>query len=130
MMLYIGGGIAAAVLLVVLIAVIMSHNSNARARKDQNIRLGMTETQRRELYEALTHAIDVYGPNTACRDEWRHLGSKWKLTDQQIASIRDEGLDHKWTQAEILATMDQKQKTNRMEWVRIRTQTNTDPIMP
>jgi hypothetical protein len=129
MVLYIGGGIAAAVLLVVLLAVIMSGGS-ARKRKDQNIRLGMAETQRRELYRDLIHAIDVYGPNTACREEWRRLGSKWKLTDQQIASIRDEGLDHNWTQAEILASMDQKQKTNRIEWVRIRTETKVDPIMP
>ena len=129
MMIYIGGGIAAAVLVVILVVVAISSKGGGGKKKDENMRFGLTESERKGLFKDLFHAVDEYGPSKECREEWRRLGSKWSLTDRQISDIRKEGMDRDWEQPAIPATTDQKQKTNRREWVRIMTETHLDPIM-
>ena len=130
MLIYIGGGIAAAILVIVLIAVAASSGGSSAKKKAENIRFGMTESQRKRFFEELFHAVDELGPNKECRDEWRRLGSKWNLSDQQISEIRKEGMDRGWEQPAIPATTDQKQKTNRREWIRNMTEKGRDPILP
>jgi hypothetical protein len=133
-MFYIGGGIAAVVLVVVLVAVAMSGNrgssSGGGKKKDENIRFGMTETQRRRLYKDLIHAVDDNGMSKATQKEWRSLGKEFKLTDQQVSAVLQEGLENTdWEQPDLAATMDQRQKTNRMEWIRKMNETKREPIM-
>ena len=130
MMIYIGGGIAAAILLIVMVVAAMSTKSDGAKKKDENMRFGLTESQRKGFFKDLLHAVDEFGPNKACRDEWRQLGSKLNLSDRQISDIRKEGMEEGWEQPAIPATTDQKQKTNRREWIRIMTETHLDPIMP
>lgn len=129
MLVYIGGGIAAVVVVFILIALAMPHKDVTGSGGNKNMRFGMTESQRKRFFGELFHAVDELGPNKECRDEWRQLGSKWNLSDQQISEIRKEGMDRGWEQPAIPATTDQKQKTNRREWIRIMTQTHRDPIL-
>ena len=102
---------------------------NAKKKKAENIRFGMTESQRQGLFKELFHAVNEYGPNQECRDKWRRLGRPWNLSDQQISDIRTEGMDRGWEQPEMAATMDQKHKTNRLEWIRTMNETHRDPVM-
>jgi hypothetical protein len=128
---YIVGGVAAAVVVVAVLFVALSGGSSKSEgkKKDENIRFGMTETQRRHLYEELIHAVDLNGISKETQKEWRSLGRDFKLSDQQIVDVLEEGFAHNdWEQPAMAATMDQKQKTNRMEWIRTR-KTNNDPIM-
>lgn len=132
MMIYIGGGVAAAVLVIVLVVVAMSSGNrggNGGKKKNENIRFGLTETQRKRLFQDMLHAVDENGVCKECRVEWHRLGSELKLTDQQISDVRKEGMDEGWEQPALPATTDQKQKTNRRAWIKIMTETNRDPIM-
>jgi hypothetical protein len=131
-MLYLGGGAAATV----LVAVVMfssrggtSSSGGGANRGDENMRFGLTESQRKHLFEALFHAVDENGPNKLCRDEWRRLGREKNLTDQEISDVLKEGMELGWPQPAIAATMDQRQKTNRQEWIRTMNETNREPIM-
>ena len=125
---YIGGGVAAAVVVLILIVVgLSSHGGGKKDEKD--VRFGMRLTERKRLFEDLLHAADQNGPNKECRDEWRQLGKKWNLSDQQISQVFSEGMDRNWEQPAVPATIDQKEKTNRHEWVLRWNQTHRDPIM-
>ena len=133
MPIYIGGGIAAVVLILVVV-VFASCSGGGHGflkKKSENIRFGLTESQRRRFFEALFHAVDEIGSNEykACRDEWRRLGHEKNLNDQQIAEILKEGMDQHWEQPALAATMDQKQKTNRIEWMHTMNESNRDPVM-
>ena len=131
MLIYIGGGIAAAVLVVIVAFMVMSSGGHGGG-KGQKSRFGMTLSQRQKFFEALFHAVDEIGSKNQykdCRDEWRRLGREKNLTDQQIADILKEGMDQRWEQPALAATMDQKQKTNRIEWVRTMNETSREPVM-
>ena len=131
-MIYIGGGIVAALVIVaVLVAVAMSGNSTRaeKKKKDENIKFGMTETKRRSFYESLIHEVDLNGISKATQKEWILLGKEYNLKNSQISDIVQEGLDNGWLQPAIESTMDQRQKTNRGEWVRIMTEKKREPIM-
>jgi len=136
MMFYIGGGIVVVVLLVVMVAMSMlsgGGDGGAKTKeKDQNLRFGMTETERRKFFMDLVRAVDEIGDENGyreCRAEWRRLGSKVNLGDQQISDIRKEGMESGWDDPQLPATTEQKQKTNRREWIRIITETHRDPVM-
>ncbi len=127
MMIYIGGGLAAAVLVVILLAVAISGAGGGKPT-----RFGMTESQRKHLFKDLFHAVDEIGSTNQykdCREKWRQLGKPWNLTDQQIAAVRQEGIDEGWEQPAVAATMDQKEKTNRFDWIRTMNETKRDPVM-
>ena len=57
------------------------------------------------------------------------LGSEKNLNNQQISEVFKEGMDHGWEQPTMTATIDQKQKTNRHEWMLIWNETHREPIM-
>ena len=131
MLIYIGGGVAAAVLVAVLIVGTMSSGGGG-SRKKENIRFGLTESKRKELFKELFHAVDEIGSSHGykdCHDEWCRLGRELKLTDEQISEVFKEGMDAGWEQPAMAATMDQKHKTNRMEWIRTMNETHRNPIM-
>ena len=83
-MIYIGGGIAAALLIVIVAALAINGaggGNGGGAKKDENIRFNLTETQRKQLFSDMFHAVDVNGPTKTCREVWRRLGGNLKLTD-------------------------------------------------
>ena len=133
MMFYIGGGIVAVVLFVVAMSMPSGGDGGAKTKeKDQNLRFGMTETERRKFFMDLVRAVDEIGDENGyreCRAEWRRLGGKVNLSDQQISDIRKEGMDYGWDDPQLPATTEQKQKSNRREWIRIITETHLDPVM-
>ncbi len=130
---YIAGGVTAAVVaLIVVVAVVMNASGGGNgggAKKDENIRFNLTETQRKQLFSDMFHAVDVNGPTKICRDVWRHLGGELKLNDSQISAVLKEGLDGGWDQPALEVTQDQKQKTNRRDWIRTMNESGHDPIM-
>jgi hypothetical protein len=130
---YVGGGIAAAVVvLIIVVAVVMNGSSGGNdggTKKDENIRFNLTETQRKQLFSDMFHAVDVNGPTKTCRDVWRHLGGELNLNDSQISAVLKEGLDSGWDQPALAVTQDQKQKTNRRDWIRTMNESGRDPIM-
>jgi hypothetical protein len=132
-MIYVGGGVAAA-LLIVVVAFAMFGQGNGGGgaggkKKDENIRFNLTEIQRRQLFSEMLHAVDVNGQTKTCRDIWRRLGAELKLNDSQISEVLKEGLDSDWEQPALEVTQDQKNKTNRRDWIRVINQTGRDPIM-
>ncbi|MGA2502410.1 MAG: hypothetical protein ABSH20_32110 [Tepidisphaeraceae bacterium] len=136
MLIYLGGGIGAAILLALLAILIMSSGGGAgssggggKKKDDTPPRFGMTGIQRKRFFESLLHAADENGPSKECRNEWVRLGREKNLSDQQISEVFKEGMDADWEQPAIPATVDQKQKTNRHEWVLMWNQTHRDPIM-
>jgi uncharacterized protein YbaR (Trm112 family) len=131
MLLYVGGGVAAAVVLVVVFLAAMSSGEPSVHRKEKvgENRFGMTESTRKCLFKDLFHAVDEYGIGKPCRAAWQRLGREQNLSDQQISAVLQEGLDQGWEQPEMVATMDQKQKTNRQEWIRVMNETKREPIM-
>lgn len=132
MMIYIGGGIAAAVLLIIIVAVAMSSGGGSGKKKDENPRFGLTESQRKRLFKDMFHAVDEIGSKQqykACREEWRRLGGERQLNDQQLSEVLAEGLKQGWEQPAMEATMDQTQKTNRLEWIRTMNVSKHDPVL-
>ncbi len=136
MMIFISGGILAAVFVVVLFVVAMPPSGGGMAanrgemkKLDEIKRFGLTEIERKHFFEALFHAVDENGPNRECRDEWRRLGGEKNLSDQQISDILKEGMEHSWTQPAMPATIDQRQKTNRQQWIRTMNETKREPIL-
>jgi hypothetical protein len=131
MLIYIGGGVAAAVLaVIILVAAVMSFPSSGGPKgKNENIRFGLTESKRKQLFSDLFHAVDVNGVSKECQTEWRRLGGELNLNDQQISAVLQEGRDNNWEQPAFVVTTDQKQKQNRIEWIRTMTTTKREPIM-
>jgi hypothetical protein len=133
MLLYIGGGIAAVVLLVIVAVVAMSSSGSGGGKKEEkNMRFGLTESQRKRLFKDLISAVDENGSRNQykeARAERRRLGGERQLNDQQIEDVFKEGMDRGWEQPEMAATMDQTQKTNRIDFFRTRHQMNRDPVM-
>jgi hypothetical protein len=133
LMIYLGGGVAGVILIVVVIALFATSGGsgrNPKKAKDQNIRFGMTETQRRQLYEDLIHAVDENGMSKETQKEWRLLGKDYKLTDQHIVDVLEEGLKNQdWEQPAMTASMDQRHKKNRTEWFLKRDKIGHEPIM-
>ena len=128
----IGGGIALGVLVVVGLAVVLkdAFSGDEKTKEVEELRFGLTEKQRRQLFEDMFHAVDVKGVTKACRDEWRRLGAELKLNDSQISAVLKEGFDRGWDQPALEVTQDQKQKTNRKNWIEVINRTGKDPIMP
>jgi hypothetical protein len=129
---YIGGGIAAAVVIGLIVAAVAISGTGAGGgskKKDENIRFNLTETQRRQLFSDMFHAVDVNGPTKTCRDVWRRLGGELKLDDSQVSAVLKEGLDNGWEQPALEVKQDQKQKTNRRDWIRVMNESGHDPIM-
>jgi hypothetical protein len=133
MMIYIGGAVGAGVLIVVVMAIIIAMSSGGKPvkkPKDENMRFGMTETQRRKFYIDLIRAVDDNGISKATQSEWRSLGREYKLSDQQIVDVLEEGLEKKdWEQPAVPATTDVRQKMNRIRWFDKRHETGHEPIM-
>ena len=126
MLIYIGSGVAVLVVVIVVAAVTFSGGQKA---KDQNIRFGLTESQRKAFFADLFHAVDLNGISKECQNEWRRLGRERNLNDQQISAVLEEGLNNAWDRPEFVLTTDQKQKQNRQEWIRTMTETKREPIM-
>jgi hypothetical protein len=138
-MIYTGGGIAVVAVIAVVAIMAMpldrsgtmppNRGDTTRSVKTENKRFGMTEAERKRFFEELVHAVDQIGPNKQCRDEWRRLGREKSLGDQQISEVLKEGMEHHWTQPAIVATVDQRQKINRQQWIRTMNETKREPIM-
>ncbi len=121
--------VAASMVAFVAFPIFVPPNGSGTKKADGVVRFGLTESQRQRLFEELFRAVDENGPTKQCRDEWRRLGRENNITDEQISAVLTEGMDLGWPQPAIAATMDQKQKTNRQEWIRVMNQTKRDPIM-
>ena len=95
MLVYIGGGVAATVLLVVLLASAMRMADSSGPKKDPNIRFGLPETKRRQLFKELILAVDQYGITKECKEEWLHLADEYKLDRKYVGDVLDEGFGGK-----------------------------------
>jgi hypothetical protein len=127
---YIGGGIAAAVLVAILIAVAMqSADRGARREKAvENIRFGLTDSNRHQLFGKLMLAVDQYRITKECKEEWFRLADEYKLDRQHIRDILDEGFSRKdWDQPAPTHVTNENRGT-RMEWIAKRAH-GGDPIL-
>jgi hypothetical protein len=133
MMVYIGGGIGAAILVVVLIVIAMNSGTGARnssVKRPDNIRFGLKETVRRQLFMKLVSAVDSNGITKECKKAWLGLADEYHLDRLNIKDVIDEGLNGKdWDLPELKATMSQEEKQNRISWIRTMNETKREPIM-
>ncbi len=128
MFFYIGGGVMAAVLVVVLVA-IAALSDNVK-QKNENIRFGLTDSIRHQLFSKMILAVDEHGISKDCKEEWFRLADEYRLDRNHVKDVLDEGFDRKdWDQPQLVVTMDQKQKHNRQEWIATRNETKRDPVM-
>lgn len=127
----IGGGIAVAVLVVVGLAVALSgaNGGGAATKEVEELRFGLTESTRIELFQKLVSAVDQHGITKSCKEEWYRLADEYKLDRSHIKDLLDEGFSFKnsrWILPEATSTA--KNRALRMEWVRQRTN-GPDPVL-
>ena len=126
MMMFIGGGIAAALLVVVLVVALSSGGGGRK--KNANIRFGLPDSNRHQLFMKMITAVDEYGISTACKEEWLRLADEYKLDRRNLGDLLDEGFDRKdWDQPAPAHVTNQGRAT-RMEWIAKRHQ-GRDPIL-
>ncbi len=128
MLVYIGGGVAATVLLVVLLASAMRMADSSGPKKDPNIRFGLPETKRRQLFKELILAVDQYGITKECKEEWLHLADEYKLDRKYVGDVLDEGFGGKDWEQPAPAHVTNATRGVRIEWTRLRTG-GGDPIL-
>ncbi len=128
MLIYIGGGVAAAILVVIVIAVAMSSGGGGGKKKDQNVRFGLTDSNRHQLFKEMILAVDENGITKACKEEWFRLADEHRLDRKYLKDILDEGFDRKdWDQPAPAHVTNQTRGT-RMEW-NARRAHGGDPIL-
>ena len=79
-MIYIGGGIVAAVLIVIVTAFALNGcGGDEKTKEVEDIRFGLPEGTRIELFQKLVSAVDRYGITKNCKDDWYRLADEYKL---------------------------------------------------
>jgi hypothetical protein len=131
-MIYVGGGIAAAVLIVVALAIALNGigGRGEKAKEAEDTRFGLTERTRIELFQKLVSAVDRDGISKSCKEDWFRLADEYKLDRSHIKDLLDEGFSYKnskWELPEAVSTA--KNKALRQDWVRQRTTNGTDPVL-
>jgi hypothetical protein len=128
----IGGGIALAVLVVAALAVaLINANSGGdeKTKEVEDIRFGLPESTRIELFQKLVSAVDQDGITKSCKEHWYRLADEYKLDRSHIKDLLDEGFSFKsdkWVLPEATSTA--KNRALRMDWVRQRTN-GPDPVL-
>jgi hypothetical protein len=128
---YIGGGIGAAVLVaIVAVAALNGNGSGSEQQKEpEDIRFGLAEKTRIELFQKLVSAVDQDGITKACKEDWYRLADEYKLDRSHIKDLLDEGFsfkNKKWVLPEATATA--KNRALRMDWIRQRS-SGPDPVL-
>jgi hypothetical protein len=131
MMIYIGGGIGAALLLIVVIAIAASSGTRGPGvKKDENIRFGLKETERRKLFKELITAVDENGISKECKAAWYGIADKYKLSHSNIKDVLDEGFRGGDWEQPAPAHVTNQNRGIRMEWTAKRTRSGgSDPIL-
>ncbi len=129
-MIYIGGGIVAAVLIVIVTAFALNGcGGDEKTKEVEDIRFGLPEGTRIELFQKLVSAVDRYGITKNCKDDWYRLADEYKLDRSHIKDLLDEGFsfkNSKWVLPEATSTA--KNRAVRMDWIRQRTN-GPDPVL-
>jgi hypothetical protein len=133
-MIYIGGGIAATVVLVIIVAAAIMNGiggggAGSGANEPEDIRFGLPERTRIQLFQKLVSAVDERGISKSCKEEWYRLADESKLDRSNIKDLLDEGFSFKNKKWELpAATSTAKNRALRMDWVRQRTN-GPDPVL-
>jgi hypothetical protein len=132
-MIYIGGGIAAALLIVIVTALAISGagggGGNGRTKEPEDIRFGLSESTRIELFQKLVSAVDNRGISKSCKDDWLRLADEYKLDRKNLKDLLEEGFsfkNSKWVLPEATSTA--KNRAVRMDWIAQR-HNGSDPVL-
>ncbi len=130
-MILIGVGIALGMLVIVAAAILLNLPSSApeKAKEAEDIRFGLPERTRIELFQKFVSAVDRDGITKTCKERWYRLADEYKLDHGHIKDILDEGFsfkNDKWALPEATSTA--QGRAVRMDWVRQRT-AGSDPIL-
>jgi uncharacterized protein YbaR (Trm112 family) len=128
----IGGGIAAAILIVIVASLAFNGaggGGGEKAKEVEDIRFGLKESDRIQLFQRLVRAVDERGISKSCKDEWYRLADEYKLDRKNIKDLLEEGFsfkNSKWVLPEATSTA--KNRAVRMDWIRERTN-GPDPVL-
>ncbi len=124
---YIGGGVAGVLLVVVAIALLWTEGG---ASGHGSIKWGLGEGTRRDIYFDMMRAVDTYGMGDTSKKEWNRIAGDAGIDMDTMAKILDEGFDSKCTWGQpSFANYDATKKANRMEWIKARIQTHSEPML-
>ena len=130
---YIGGGIAAAVVVLIIVVAVVMNGSGGdggeKSKEVEDIRFGLNESTRIELFQKLVSAVDKRGISKSCKDEWYRLADEYKLDRKNLKDLLDEGFsfkNKKWELPEATSTA--KNRAVRMDWIAQR-RNGPDPIL-
>jgi hypothetical protein len=105
----------------------MVHFSNeAEERADEkgktsNVKHGLSEAQRQQVFEALMTAVDTAGEETAKKNRWPRIAAEYKIDVDTLEKILDEGFNSDWMQP-AFSNYNAQAKYNRLEWIRNRSE--------
>ena len=114
-MIYVGGAVAAVVLVVVLAVAVMPSKGGGK-RKAENVRFGLPESSRRQLFQELILAVDLNGISRDCKEEWFRLADKYKMDRKYLQDLLDEGFNGKDWEQPAPAHVTNKTRGIRIEW--------------
>lgn len=131
--LYIYGGIGAAVvLLTIVIAAVMlgSVGDSTKSSVPENVKWGLRESQRRQLFYQLIESVDNLGVGDNCRKNWQRIEEHYGVDRDVAAKILDEGFTAgTWREPDFPAGT-AAARANRKEWIRARGLTGDhDPLL-
>jgi hypothetical protein len=124
----IGGGVAAGILVILLLIFTFSGGGLVGSR-------GLSEGQRRHLFYEIFEAVDQLGVNDNCRQEFRRIEKKYGVNDAAVAKILNEGLSAAPGQLSNWRLPDFPEGTaaaraNRKQWIHDRGPNGeTDPLL-
>ena len=126
MNLYIGAGVAGAVVLLIVIGLVLTSSSGGK-HKAVNVKFGLSEGQRKKMFCDLMEAVDTFGEGEACKQEWKKIGAEHKLPNDIVAKVLEEGFQSGWPQP-AFSNYTAKSKANRVGWLKRRNELHAEPM--
>jgi hypothetical protein len=115
---YIGGGVAAAILLIVIVGFAFRGHSRGKT-KTGVVKYGLSEAKRRQAFEEAVRSVDQAGEEKAKKNEWPKIAAGYKIDGDKLAQILEEGFDAGWEQPAFNGYT-AEMKARRVDWLKKR----------
>jgi hypothetical protein len=117
--LYIAGGVGGAIVLFAIVIYMMVASPSASSAK-KNVKYGLSESQRRELFYELIESVDNLGVSDNCRQNWQRIEAKFGVDSATTGKILNEGfIAGSWREPDFPAGT-AAARANRKGWIAAR----------
>ena len=98
--------------------------------KAANTKYGLSEAERRLIFQELVRAIDRFGEEAAKTNEWPRITAKYRIDGDILETIVEEGLDNRDWLLPATESYTIQTKMNRVEWLKKRNRHQFNPATP